>query len=181
MNRGCEIESKGCAVSGSRERVRAEFRQGASDAVEHEVKLMDFTRWPDRVGSSPRELTGRKRLRSTELTAVCRSPLRTSASSNTRFTRFSLWSSSAIVRRPRLANLDCNESWPQLWKQRVTPSCSPYRNPARGQSASAFYSPCQSCQLHLRFCHAHSGHEALVLYLVSSHRDCARHRHGSAH
>jgi hypothetical protein len=33
-------------------------------AVEHEVKLGDFTRWLDRDGGSPREMTERKRIRS---------------------------------------------------------------------------------------------------------------------
>src|SRR5712671_6006667 len=32
--------------------------------VEHEVKLMDFTKWLDRSGGSPREMTERKRIRS---------------------------------------------------------------------------------------------------------------------
>ena len=32
--------------------------------VEHEVKLMDFTKWLDRTGGSPREMTERKRIRS---------------------------------------------------------------------------------------------------------------------
>jgi hypothetical protein len=31
--------------------------------VKHEVKLMDFTKWLDRVGGSPREMTDRKRIR----------------------------------------------------------------------------------------------------------------------
>ena len=33
-------------------------------AVEHEVRLMDFTKWLDRDGGSPRETTERKRIRS---------------------------------------------------------------------------------------------------------------------
>jgi hypothetical protein len=33
-------------------------------AVEHEVRLMDFMKWLDRDGGSPRELTDRKRIRS---------------------------------------------------------------------------------------------------------------------
>jgi hypothetical protein len=33
-------------------------------AVEHEVKLKDFTKWVDRDGGSPREMTERKRIRS---------------------------------------------------------------------------------------------------------------------
>jgi hypothetical protein len=33
-------------------------------SVEHEVKLMDFTKWLDRSGGSPREMTERKRIRS---------------------------------------------------------------------------------------------------------------------
>jgi hypothetical protein len=33
-------------------------------AVEHEVKLGDFTKWLDRGGGSPREMTERKRIRS---------------------------------------------------------------------------------------------------------------------
>jgi hypothetical protein len=33
-------------------------------AVEHEVRLMDFTKWLDRSGGSPREMTDRKRIRS---------------------------------------------------------------------------------------------------------------------
>jgi hypothetical protein len=33
-------------------------------AVEHEVKLMDFTKWLERDGGSPREMTERKRIRS---------------------------------------------------------------------------------------------------------------------
>src|SRR5690242_7035133 len=32
-------------------------------AVEHEVKLMDFTKWLDRTGGSPREMMERKRIR----------------------------------------------------------------------------------------------------------------------
>ena len=32
--------------------------------VEHEVRLMDFTKWLDRNGGSPREMTDRKRIRS---------------------------------------------------------------------------------------------------------------------
>jgi hypothetical protein len=31
--------------------------------VEHEVRLMDFTKWLDRGGGSPREMTERKRIR----------------------------------------------------------------------------------------------------------------------
>jgi hypothetical protein len=31
--------------------------------VKHEVKLMDFTKWLDRIGGSPREMTDRKRIR----------------------------------------------------------------------------------------------------------------------
>src|SRR6202163_2587993 len=33
-------------------------------SVEHEVKLMDFTKWLDRANGSPREMTDRKRIRS---------------------------------------------------------------------------------------------------------------------
>ena len=32
--------------------------------VEHEVKLMDFTKWLERTGGSPREMSDRKRIRS---------------------------------------------------------------------------------------------------------------------
>jgi hypothetical protein len=32
--------------------------------VEHEVKLMDFTKWVDRTGGSPREISDRQRIRS---------------------------------------------------------------------------------------------------------------------
>ncbi len=32
--------------------------------VEHEVKLMDFTKWVDRTGGSPREMSDRQRIRS---------------------------------------------------------------------------------------------------------------------
>jgi hypothetical protein len=32
--------------------------------VEHEVKLIDFTRWLDRTGGSPREISDRQRIRS---------------------------------------------------------------------------------------------------------------------
>ena len=32
--------------------------------VEHEVKLMDFTKWLDRTGGSPREVNDRHRIRS---------------------------------------------------------------------------------------------------------------------
>jgi hypothetical protein len=32
--------------------------------VEHEVRLMDFTKWLDRKGGSPREVTDRNRIRS---------------------------------------------------------------------------------------------------------------------
>ena len=35
-----------------------------SVAVEHEVRLMDFTQWLDRTGGSPREMSDRKRIRS---------------------------------------------------------------------------------------------------------------------
>jgi hypothetical protein len=31
--------------------------------VEHEVKLMDFTKWLDRTGGSPREMSDRQRIR----------------------------------------------------------------------------------------------------------------------
>jgi hypothetical protein len=31
--------------------------------VEHEVKLMDFTKWVDRTGGSPREMSDRRRIR----------------------------------------------------------------------------------------------------------------------
>ena len=31
--------------------------------VKHEVRLMDFTKWLDRDGGSPREMTERKRIR----------------------------------------------------------------------------------------------------------------------
>jgi hypothetical protein len=31
--------------------------------VEHEVKLMDFTKWVDRTGGSPREMSDRERIR----------------------------------------------------------------------------------------------------------------------
>ena len=31
--------------------------------VEHEVKLMDFTKWVDRTGGSPREMSDRQRIR----------------------------------------------------------------------------------------------------------------------
>jgi hypothetical protein len=33
-------------------------------AVEHEVRMMDFTKWLDRTSGSPREMTERKRIRS---------------------------------------------------------------------------------------------------------------------
>jgi hypothetical protein len=32
--------------------------------VEHEVKLMDFTKWLERAGGSPREVSNRHRIRS---------------------------------------------------------------------------------------------------------------------
>ena len=32
--------------------------------VEHEVKLIDFMRWVERTGGSPRDVTGRRRIRS---------------------------------------------------------------------------------------------------------------------
>jgi len=32
--------------------------------VEHEVKLMDFTKWLEKVGGSPREISDRYRIRS---------------------------------------------------------------------------------------------------------------------
>ena len=32
--------------------------------VEHELRLMDFTKWLDRDGGSPREMSDRKRIRS---------------------------------------------------------------------------------------------------------------------
>jgi hypothetical protein len=31
--------------------------------VEHEVKLLDFTKWVDRTGGSPREISDRQRIR----------------------------------------------------------------------------------------------------------------------
>jgi hypothetical protein len=31
--------------------------------VEHEVRLIDFTKWLERVGGSPREVSGRQRIR----------------------------------------------------------------------------------------------------------------------
>jgi hypothetical protein len=34
-----------------------------SVAVEHEVRLMDFTKWLDKDGGSPREVTDRNRIR----------------------------------------------------------------------------------------------------------------------
>jgi len=33
-------------------------------SVEHEVKLMDFTKWLDRTNGSPREISDRKRIKS---------------------------------------------------------------------------------------------------------------------
>jgi hypothetical protein len=36
----------------------------ANPAVEHEVRLMDFTKWLDKGGGSPREVTDRTRIRS---------------------------------------------------------------------------------------------------------------------
>jgi hypothetical protein len=36
----------------------------ANVRVEHEVKLMDFTKWLDRTGGSPREVSDRHRIRS---------------------------------------------------------------------------------------------------------------------
>jgi hypothetical protein len=35
----------------------------ANVRVEHEVKLMDFTKWLDRTGGSPREVSDRHRIR----------------------------------------------------------------------------------------------------------------------
>jgi hypothetical protein len=35
----------------------------ANVRVEHEVKLMDFTRWLEKPGGSPREVTDRRRVR----------------------------------------------------------------------------------------------------------------------
>jgi hypothetical protein len=35
----------------------------ANVRVEHEVKLMDFTKWLDRTGGSPRDVTQRQKLR----------------------------------------------------------------------------------------------------------------------
>src|ERR1700724_696405 len=32
--------------------------------IEHEVKLMDFTKWLERTGGTPREISDRKRIRS---------------------------------------------------------------------------------------------------------------------
>jgi hypothetical protein len=32
--------------------------------VEHEVRLMDFTKWLDRTGGSPREMSDRRRIKS---------------------------------------------------------------------------------------------------------------------
>jgi hypothetical protein len=36
----------------------------ANVRVEHEVRLMDFTKWVERVGGSPREVSDRHRIRS---------------------------------------------------------------------------------------------------------------------
>jgi hypothetical protein len=36
----------------------------SNPAVEHEVRLMDFTKWLDRSNGSPREMTERKRIKS---------------------------------------------------------------------------------------------------------------------
>jgi hypothetical protein len=36
----------------------------ANVPVQHEVKLMDFTKWLDRTGGSPREVVDRKKIRS---------------------------------------------------------------------------------------------------------------------
>ena len=36
----------------------------ADVSVEHEVKLMDFTKWLEKPGGSPREMSDRKRIRS---------------------------------------------------------------------------------------------------------------------
>jgi hypothetical protein len=51
-------------------RLGAQRRQGVSRGlsvadvrVEHEVRLMDFTKWLERVGGSPREVSGRQRIR----------------------------------------------------------------------------------------------------------------------
>jgi hypothetical protein len=37
--------------------------RATSPAVEHEVKLMDFTKWLDRSSGSPREMMERKRIK----------------------------------------------------------------------------------------------------------------------
>jgi hypothetical protein len=51
-------------VAGIAEGLNAVRVSVADVRVEHEVKLMDFTRWLDRTGGSPREMSDRQRIRS---------------------------------------------------------------------------------------------------------------------
>src|SRR4029077_530681 len=66
-----EAVAQGLAAIRGNERV-ARIAQGlnvvkvsvADIRVEHEVKLMDFTKWLERAGGSPREVSDRQRIRS---------------------------------------------------------------------------------------------------------------------
>jgi hypothetical protein len=50
-------------VSGIAQGLNPVTVQMATVPVKHEVRLMDFTKWLDRDGGSPRELADRKRIR----------------------------------------------------------------------------------------------------------------------
>jgi hypothetical protein len=51
-------------VAGIAQGINAVKVSVADVRVEHEVKLMDFTKWVDRTGGSPREISDRQRIRS---------------------------------------------------------------------------------------------------------------------
>ena len=51
-------------VAGIAQGINAVKVSVADVRVEHEVKLMDFTKWVDRTGGSPREISDRRRIRS---------------------------------------------------------------------------------------------------------------------
>jgi hypothetical protein len=50
-------------VAGIPEGLNAARVSVANVRVEHEVRLMDFTKWLDRSGGSPREVSDRRRIR----------------------------------------------------------------------------------------------------------------------
>ena len=55
------IEARTSRASGDRGRTQVSV---ADVHVAHEVKLGDFTKWPDRMGGSPREVSDRHRIQS---------------------------------------------------------------------------------------------------------------------